>query len=58
MGSHNDRMGGCTALFAATVAVAQNDSKKVWLTQQSVNLVGMFLAVGTGAHMSLQFSTW
>ncbi len=44
-----------TALFAATVAVAQNDIKKV-LAYSTVSQLGyMFLAVGTGAYVAAIF---
>src|SRR5688572_4243445 len=43
-------VGAVTALFAATVAVAQNDIKKV-LAYSTVSQLGyMFLAVGSGAY--------
>jgi NADH-quinone oxidoreductase subunit L len=47
---------GCaTALFAATVAVAQNDIKKV-LAYSTVSQLGyMFLAVGSGAYVAAIF---
>ncbi|MEE9413673.1 MAG: proton-conducting transporter membrane subunit, partial [Acidimicrobiales bacterium] len=44
-----------TALFAATIAVAQNDIKKV-LAYSTVSQLGyMFLAVGTGAYVAAIF---
>ena len=44
-----------TALFAATIAVAQNDIKKV-LAYSTVSQLGyMFLAVGTGAYVAAVF---
>ncbi len=44
-----------TALFAATVAIAQNDIKKV-LAYSTVSQLGyMFLAVGTGAYVAAIF---
>jgi NADH-quinone oxidoreductase subunit L len=44
-----------TALFAATVAVAQNDIKRV-LAYSTVSQLGyMFLAVGTGAYVAAIF---
>ena len=44
-----------TALFAATVAVAQNDIKKV-LAYSTVSQLGyMFLAVGSGAYVAAVF---
>ncbi len=44
-----------TALFAATVAVAQNDIKKV-LAYSTVSQLGyMFLAVGSGAYVAAIF---
>ena len=47
--------GATTALFAATVAVAQNDIKKV-LAYSTVSQLGyMFLAVGTGAYVAAIF---
>ncbi|MCP3912485.1 MAG: NADH-quinone oxidoreductase subunit L [Actinomycetia bacterium] len=47
--------GALTALFAATVAVAQNDIKKV-LAYSTVSQLGyMFLAVGTGAYVAAIF---
>jgi NADH-quinone oxidoreductase subunit L len=47
---------GCaTALFAATIAVAQNDIKKV-LAYSTVSQLGyMFLAVGSGAYVAAIF---
>ncbi|MBN2362305.1 MAG: NADH-quinone oxidoreductase subunit L [Deltaproteobacteria bacterium] len=43
-------VGGVTALFAATIALAQNDIKKV-LAYSTVSQLGyMFLAVGVGAY--------
>jgi len=48
-------VGAGTALFAATVAVAQNDIKKV-LAYSTVSQLGyMFLAVGTGAYVAAIF---
>ncbi len=48
-------VGACTALFAATVAVAQNDIKKV-LAYSTVSQLGyMFLAVGSGAYIAAIF---
>ncbi len=48
-------VGGATALFAATVAVAQNDIKKV-LAYSTVSQLGfMFLAVGSGAYVAAIF---
>jgi NADH-quinone oxidoreductase subunit L len=47
--------GVATALFAATVAVAQNDIKKV-LAYSTVSQLGfMFLAVGSGAYVAAIF---
>ncbi len=47
--------GGITALFAATIALAQNDIKKV-LAYSTVSQLGyMFLAVGTGAYVAAIF---
>jgi NADH-quinone oxidoreductase subunit L len=44
-----------TALFAATIAVAQNDIKKV-LAYSTISQLGyMFLAVGTGAYVAAVF---
>jgi hypothetical protein len=44
-----------TALFAATIAVAQNDIKKV-LAYSTVSQLGyMFLAVGSGAYVAAVF---
>ena len=41
-----------TALFAATIAVAQNDIKRV-LAYSTVSQLGyMFLAIGTGAYVA------
>jgi NADH-quinone oxidoreductase subunit L len=48
-------VGVITALFAATVAVAQNDIKKV-LAYSTVSQLGyMFLAVGSGAYVAAVF---
>jgi len=48
-------VGAITALFAATVAVAQNDIKKV-LAYSTVSQLGyMFLAVGVGAYVPAVF---
>jgi NADH-quinone oxidoreductase subunit L len=48
-------VGGLTALFAATIAVAQNDIKKV-LAYSTVSQLGyMFLAIGTGAYVAAIF---
>ncbi len=48
-------VGVLTALFAATVAVAQTDIKKV-LAYSTVSQLGyMFLAVGTGAYVAAIF---
>ena len=48
-------VGGITALFAATVAVAQQDIKKV-LAYSTVSQLGyMFLAVGSGAFVAAIF---
>ncbi|MET0729062.1 MAG: NADH-quinone oxidoreductase subunit L [Acidimicrobiales bacterium] len=48
-------VGVITALFAATVAVAQTDIKKV-LAYSTVSQLGyMFLAVGTGAYVAAIF---
>jgi NADH-quinone oxidoreductase subunit L len=48
-------VGVLTALFAATVAVAQNDIKKV-LAYSTVSQLGyMFLAVGSGAYVAAIF---
>ncbi|MBV8982857.1 MAG: NADH-quinone oxidoreductase subunit L, partial [Acidimicrobiia bacterium] len=48
-------VGALTALFAATVAVAQNDIKKV-LAYSTVSQLGyMFLAVGSGAYVAAIF---
>jgi NADH-quinone oxidoreductase subunit L len=48
-------VGIATALFAATVAVAQNDIKKV-LAYSTVSQLGyMFLAVGSGAYVAAIF---
>lgn len=48
-------VGGLTALFAATVAVAQNDIKKV-LAYSTVSQLGfMFMAVGSGAYVAAIF---
>jgi NADH-quinone oxidoreductase subunit L len=48
-------VGVATALFAATIAVAQNDIKKV-LAYSTVSQLGyMFLAVGTGAYVAAIF---
>ena len=48
-------VGGLTALFAATIAVTQNDIKKV-LAYSTVSQLGyMFLAVGSGAYVAAIF---
>jgi NADH-quinone oxidoreductase subunit L len=48
-------IGLATALFAATVAVAQNDIKKV-LAYSTVSQLGfMFIAVGSGAYVAAIF---
>lgn len=48
-------VGGVTALFAATVAVAQNDIKRV-LAYSTVSQLGfMFMAVGSGAYVAAIF---
>jgi NADH-quinone oxidoreductase subunit L len=48
-------IGAVTALFAATIAVAQNDIKKV-LAYSTVSQLGyMFLAVGVGAYVAAIF---
>ena len=48
-------VGALTALFAATVAVAQTDIKKV-LAYSTVSQLGfMFLAVGSGAYVAAVF---
>jgi NADH-quinone oxidoreductase subunit L len=48
-------VGAATALFAATIAVAQNDIKKV-LAYSTVSQLGyMFLAVGSGAYTAAIF---
>jgi NADH-quinone oxidoreductase subunit L len=48
-------VGAATALFAATIAVAQNDIKKV-LAYSTVSQLGyMFLAVGSGAYVAAIF---
>ncbi len=48
-------VGVSTALFAATIAVAQNDIKKV-LAYSTVSQLGyMFLAVGSGAYVAAIF---
>ena len=48
-------VGGITALFAATIAIAQNDIKRV-LAYSTVSQLGyMFLAVGTGAYVAAIF---
>jgi NADH-quinone oxidoreductase subunit L len=48
-------VGAATALFAATVAVAQNDIKRV-LAYSTVSQLGyMFLAVGSGAYVAAMF---
>ncbi|MGK2947223.1 MAG: NADH-quinone oxidoreductase subunit L [Acidimicrobiales bacterium] len=48
-------VGVATALFAATIAVAQTDIKKV-LAYSTVSQLGyMFLAVGTGAYVAAIF---
>jgi NADH-quinone oxidoreductase subunit L len=48
-------VGGLTALFAATIAVAQHDIKKV-LAYSTVSQLGyMFLAIGTGAYVAAIF---
>jgi NADH-quinone oxidoreductase subunit L len=48
-------VGAVTALFAATIAVAQNDIKRV-LAYSTVSQLGyMFLAVGSGAYVAAIF---
>ena len=48
-------VGAATALIAATIAVAQNDIKKV-LAYSTVSQLGyMFLAIGTGAYVAAVF---
>ncbi len=48
-------VGGITALFAATIALAQNDIKKV-LAYSTVSQIGyMVLAVGSGAYVAAIF---
>ncbi|NDG67525.1 MAG: NADH-quinone oxidoreductase subunit L, partial [Actinobacteria bacterium] len=48
-------IGAATALYAATVAVAQNDIKKV-LAYSTVSQLGfMFLAIGSGAYVAAIF---
>ena len=48
-------VGGATALFAATIGVAQNDIKKV-LAYSTVSQLGyMFAALGVGAYTAARF---
>jgi NADH-quinone oxidoreductase subunit L len=48
-------IGALTALFAATVAIAQNDIKRV-LAYSTVSQLGyMFLAIGSGAYVAAVF---
>ncbi|MBA3652946.1 MAG: NADH-quinone oxidoreductase subunit L [Actinobacteria bacterium] len=48
-------VGGATALFAATIACAQNDIKRV-LAYSTISQLGyMFLAVGSGAYVAAVF---
>ncbi len=48
-------VGALTALFAASIAVAQNDIKKV-LAYSTVSQLGyMFLAIGSGAYVAALF---
>ena len=49
------RVGAATALFAATIACAQNDIKRV-LAYSTISQLGyMFLAVGSGAYVAAVF---
>jgi NADH-quinone oxidoreductase subunit L len=48
-------VGVATALFAATIAVAQNDIKKVLAYSTASQLGYMFLAVGSGAYVAAIF---
>src|SRR5207302_4030855 len=48
-------IGAITAFFAATIACAQNDIKKV-LAYSTISQLGyMFLAVGSGAYVAAVF---
>jgi len=48
-------VGGLTALFAATIACAQNDIKRVLAFSTISQLGYMFLAVGSGAYVAAIF---
>ena len=48
-------VGAATALFAASIAVAQNDIKKVLAYSMVSQLGYMFLAVGSGAYVAAIF---
>ena len=48
-------VGAATAIFAATIAIAQNDIKKV-LAYSTISQLGyMFLAIGSGAYVAAIF---
>ena len=48
-------IGAFTALFAATIAVAQNDIKRSWLIPPFRSLGYMIAALGMGAYVAAAF---